>query len=195
MRNRLSLALVLLGVAGCGGGNSAGPNPLPTITPTPAPTPTPGPSMTDPSSPIYCVPPPPPLYTFRVKVHADVGFRKILDSRALVGRDAAFCQGMGYGGDICVVRDENDPQAVTCNNAVAGKAVDTGRYGPTWYVSDQLPQATGSFGRLCRPVGDSSDLPGCTNHTDNQFLLFAYGPGVYTACGENGHCASLKITE
>jgi hypothetical protein len=151
--------------------------------------------MTDPKSPIYCVPTPPPLYTFRVKVHADVGYRKILDSRVLVGRDAAYCGSLGYGGSICVVRDENDSMAVTCGNAVAGKALDTRRYGPTWYVAAQRPDATGSFGSLCRPTTDASNDAGCRNHPDNQFMLYAYGPGFFTACGETGGCATLEIKE
>jgi hypothetical protein len=197
MQNRVLMALVLVTSVACGGSNGSGPTvlPTPTPTPTPAPTPTPGPSMTDPHSPIYCVPPPPPLYTFRVKIHANMGYRKVLDSRVLVGRDANYCGSMGYGGDICVVRDEMDPQAVTCGNAAAGKAKDTGRYGPTWYVASRPPGETGSFGELCRPVSDDSNAAGCRNHPDNQFMLFAFGPGIYTACGETGGCASLVITE
>ena len=196
MGNRtLAAVAIALSALACGGGNPAAPQPTPAPTPTPTPTPIPGPSMADPNSPIYCVPPPPPLYTFRVKVHADVGYRKVLDSRVLVGKDAAFCGYWGYGGDICVVRDENDPMAVTCGNAVAGLATDTRRYGPRWYVADQPPMVTGSFGRPCRPISDTSNDPGCRNHPDNQFMLYAYGPGYFTACGATGGCATLTIKE
>lgn len=189
----LIIAIAVVVASACGGSNPAAPQPSPT--PTPKPTPTPGPSMTDPSSPIYCVPSPPPLYSFRVKVHADVGYRKILDSRVLVGKDADFCGAMGYGGSICVVRDENDPMAVTCGNAVAGMSLDTRRYGPTWYFADRAPLETGSFGNLCRPISDNSDQLGCRNHPDNQFMLYAYGAGYFTACGATGGCATLTIKE
>ena len=194
MRKTLTLAIVLLGLGSCGGENPViVPTPAPTVIPTPVPTPTP-PSTADPKSPIYCVPKPPPIYGFRVKIHADYGERRVLDSRALVGRDTAYCASVGYPGDICVVRDENDPMAVTCNNAVAGKAKDTNRYGPTWYVSDRAPGETGDFGWYC--IGPATERNGerCKNHADNQFLLNVYAEGYYTACAEGGAgCSTLFV--
>jgi hypothetical protein len=151
--------------------------------------------MTDPNSPVYCVPSPPPLYSFRIKVFADVGYRKLLDSTPLVGKNAAYCTSLGLAGEICVVRTEGDPLAVTCGNAVVGRAQDTGRYGPTWYWGDKHPKVTGSFGKLCRPPSDTSDDLGCRNHDSNQFMLWAYGPGYFTACAENGACHTFAVAE
>ena len=45
----------------------------------------------------------------------------MLDSRAFVGPDANYCGSIGLPGQICVVRDENDPQSMTCNNLAMGK--------------------------------------------------------------------------
>ena len=194
MRKTLTLVGISLGLAGCGGSNPvAPPTPMPTVVPTPIPTPKP-PSMVDPNYPIYCVPAPPPIYSFRVKIHADYGDRKVLDSRALVGKDAAFCSAIGYPGDICVVRDENDPQAVTCNNAVAGKARDTRKYGPTWYVSDLPPSDTGDFGWYCLAPETERHGERCKNNAENQFLLTIFEEGFYTACAENGSgCSTLYV--
>jgi hypothetical protein len=170
---------------GCGGpspvtSNPAGPAP-PAATPTPVPTPsaTPAPAETACGKPS-----PPPLYSFRVKVHLDLGYKKVVDSRVMVGRDAAYCGELGYGGDICVVRDENAPDAVTCGNLVAGVASQTGRYGPNWFWNDQP----------CRPAGEGGDAPGCKQHPTNQFMIFAFGPGTYSACGDGDRvCHGITI--
>jgi hypothetical protein len=108
----------------------------------------------------------------------------VLDSRGVVA-DVNYCTAVGYPGfSICVVRDEMDPQAVTCNNHIAGKAEDTGRYGPTWFYN----------GVKCRPINDPGDGPGCKNHPSNQFMLFAFGPGEYMACAEGRlGCNSIVI--
>ncbi len=161
---------MLLVFASCGGSSpiSPTPNPTPTATATPVPTPTPEPPE------IACTPVPPVIYGFLVKVHDDQGWKQILDSRPQI-RDRAYCNSIGYPGEICVVRDENDPQAVTCANRVTGKAKDTMRYGPTWDWN----------GKPCRAIGEGGDEPGCKNHPTNQFLVFAFGPGDYTACAEN----------
>lgn len=182
-------------LASCGS-SPVGPTPSPTPIPTavPTPPPTPSPSTTDPSSPVYCVPAPPPLYTFRIKVFADVGYRKLLDATPQV-KDKAYCTAVELPGDICVVRTEGDPMAVTCGNAVAGIASDTRRYGPTWYKADRHPKDTGSFGKLCRPPTDTSDELGCRNHETNQFLVWAYGVGYYTGCGANGACHTFFVEE
>jgi hypothetical protein len=181
MRSRMALTVVLGGLVFCSCGGSTPATPTPTPTPTAVPTPTPTPTP-DPDT--LCIPDPPPIYGFVVKVHADFGFKKILDSRALVA-DVTYCTAVGYPGyQICVVRDENDPQAVTCNNHVTGKAADTGRYGPTWSWN----------GQPCRGAGDGSEGPGCKNHPTNQFLVFAFGPGDFMACAEGGQgCRTLTI--
>ncbi len=122
MNQVLVVVAAAMMLASCGG-SPVGP------TPSPTPTPTPfrrqhrhrRPSTTDPNSPVYCVPSPPPLYTFRIKVFADIGYRKLLDSTPQV-KDKAYCAAVGLPGDICVVRTEGDPMAVTCGNAVAGIA-------------------------------------------------------------------------
>jgi len=191
MRLLYTCAIVIsLGLlAACGGGGATDPNPGPTPTPV-LPTPTPTPTATPTPAAIACNPPiPPPLYGFRMKVQVDNGFRKVLDSRALVGRDAAYCAALGLGGDICVVRNEEDPQAVSCSNLVVGKAADTGRYGPAWsYVPP------GGFNSVaCRPASQGGQDPGCRNHDANQYFVFAYGPGTFVACGENGVCHGLEI--
>ena len=62
----------------------------------------------------------------------------------MVGRDEKYCAGLGYPGEICVVRDDNAVDAVTCGNFVAGIASQTGRHGPNWYWNDQP----------CRPAGE-----------------------------------------
>ncbi|HEY6553970.1 MAG TPA: hypothetical protein VI669_11495, partial [Vicinamibacteria bacterium] len=61
-----------------------------------------------------------------MKVHLDQGHKKIIDSRAMV-KDRAYCDKIGYPGEICVVRNEGAVDAVTCGNLVAGIASQTGR--------------------------------------------------------------------
>jgi hypothetical protein len=164
----VAFAMLLVFVS-CGGSSPIDPIPTPTPTPTPVPTATPEPPE------IACTPVPPPIYGFRLKIHDDFGWKKILDSRPLI-QDTAYCTSVGYPNySQCVVRDENDPQAVTCANRVTGKATDTGRYGPKWTWN----------GMPCRAIGEGSDDAGCKNHPSNQFLVFAFGPGEYTACAEN----------
>ena len=178
MKKQVALfVLAGLPLFGCGSSNGVTPTPVPTPVPTPTPTPTPDPQ-------IACTPVPPPIYGFRVKVHDDQGFKKILDSRALI-QDVNYCTAIGYPGySICVVRDENDPQAVSCGNLVTGRAEDTRRYGPTWFYN----------GEKCRPINDPSDGPGCKNHPSNQFLLFAFGSGEFMACAEGRRgCNSITI--
>ena len=160
--------------------NPAGPAaPVATPTPIPVPTPTPTPAA------IACgKPTPPPLHTFRVKVQTDLGYKKVLDSRVLVGEDATYCSALGYPGNIFVVRDENAPDAVTCGNLVAGLSSQTGRYGPNWYWNDEP----------CRPAGEGGDDPGCKQHPTNQYMIFAFGPGTYTACGDDDRvCFGITI--
>jgi hypothetical protein len=164
---------------GCGGSSApspttpAGPG-APVATPTPAPTPI-----------ATCgSPAPPALYSFRLKVQNDQGFKKVLDSKPLVGKDAAFCTSIGQPGDICVVRDEGASDAVGCNYAVVGMASQTGRPGPNWYWND----------KPCRGANQGGDEPGCRHHPTDQFLVFAFGPGTYSACGDNDRvCFGIEV--
>ena len=182
MSRHLSLLFVGFFFWGCSSSPTAS-SPASNPTPIPVPIATPTPSPANLLAETYCVPAPPPLYGVRVKVHSSFGYKKILDSRALVGRDARYCSAIGYPGDICVVKNENDPQAVTCNNLAMGKATDTDRYGPTWSWE----------GQPCRPAGEGGNEPGCRNHESNQFLVYAFGSGSYTACGSNGVCNAIVI--
>jgi hypothetical protein len=59
---------------------------------------------------------------------------------------------------------------------VTGRAKDTGRAGPTWYVG-------GSF---------CTGRPICENHPDNQYQLVVYAGGLYRACGQNGVCGEVQ---
>ncbi|HXK10979.1 MAG TPA: hypothetical protein VMT70_15125 [Vicinamibacteria bacterium] len=167
----IRVAWVLTGIAAlaltcsCGGGSS--PSGPPTVAPTPTPVPTATP--TPPES--VCNPTPPPLYGIRVKVHQDSGFRKILDSRPLVVNMNGYCESaVGLSGAFCVTRREGDDQAWACDYLAMGQALDTGRWGPTWYWN----------GLPCTSEGDTT--PGCRNDPNNQFLLIAKGPGTYAAC-------------
>ena len=161
-------ATALATLAACGGGSSS-----PTANPTPVPTPAPT-STPVAVSPGVCNPTPPPLYGVKVKIHDDSGFRKILDSRPQVVNTTSspsYCQQAGFGnGAFCFNRQEDDPQATACDSMSVGQALDTGRWGPTWYYN----------GKPCDAVGDTT--PGCRNHADNQFLVIAKGPGEYAAC-------------
>ena len=182
-RSCIFSVLVGVSLAGCGGGSSptAVPTPVVVATPTPLPTPTPTPAA------IACASPtPPPLYQVRVKVQLDFGFKKVLDSRPVVGPDESYCSYWGYGGDRCVARDENLPDSVTCNNFVMGVATQTSRYGPNWFWND----------KPCRAIGEGADDPGCRQHPDNQFFALAFGPGTFTACGNRERdrvCGGIEI--
>jgi hypothetical protein len=168
--------------AACGGPNPSTPNPVPSpiVRATPPPTPTPTPTPAE----IACgAPAPPPLYSYRVKVQIDNGYKKILDSRVMV-KGAAYCATLGYPGEICVVRDENATDAVTCGNFVSGVASQTGRYGPNWFYNDTP----------CRGVGEGGDAAGCKQHPTNQYFVLAFGPGIYSACGDSDRvCHGIEI--
>src|SRR5215468_10670435 len=98
MRKNLSSVVLVLCLAACGASDPAKPDP--------APTPTPENLDKD----TYCVPAPPPFVGFKVKIQNDLGWKKVLDARALVGPDAAYCASIGQTGNACVVRNEGDPQ-------------------------------------------------------------------------------------
>lgn len=179
----LSLSLA---IAACGGGSNTGPS----QSPTPAPTPTPTPTATPTPAEVACNPPlPGPVNGWRVKVQVDQGYKKVLDSRATVGPDTTYCSAIGYPGNTCVVRNEEDPQAVTCQNLTVGIATDTKRYGPTWYW---VPPG-GATPQLCRPAGDPGQDAGCKNHPTNQYFVLTFGPGTFSPCAANGVCGGFEI--
>jgi hypothetical protein len=119
---------------------------------------------------------PPPVSRFNCKVHIKGPEYYTLDSTPIVGHDAAYCASIGYtdGRSLCPVRPEGWPDREACEAWRVGKALDTGRYGPTWRKD----------GKFC--TGPES---GCQNHPDNQYSLWAYtaiSGGVYTVTAENG---------
>jgi hypothetical protein len=187
LRSNVSLLLLTLCFISCGGDPATAPDAVPTPTPVPIPVPTATPSPSGPNlqEDTYCVPAPPPLADLRIKVHQDFGFKKVLDARALVGPDAAHCASINMSGTVCVVRREDDPQAATCNNLVVGKA-DSGLYGPNWFYNDDT---------FCRSSGEGGNEAGCRQHETNQYLVYAFGPGRYTACsaGADPVCATIEI--
>jgi hypothetical protein len=159
----------------------AAPAPKPTPTPEPSATPSPGatpePGGTGEGAAECGSPLPPPLSRFNVKVHLKGTNAWTLDSTPLVGPDAVYCAKVGYyDRSICPVRLEGDPQRTACELYIVGRAVDTGRPGPTWYHG----------GSLC--TGEAS---GCSNHSENQYLLLVYTGGNYRACGQNGVCGDV----
>lgn len=159
-------APLLLALVYCGGSDSTpptSPTPAPTVAPTTNPPPV---------GPLSCDPTPPPLWGFRVKVHLDAGNKKTMDSTPLVQNMDNYCQLTGQDGDRCLTRLEGDPEREACDYMAVGMALDTGRYGPTWYY-DGLP---------CHDLAPQED--GCQNHPDNQFLVIAKGTAEVAACAE-----------
>ncbi len=181
--------MAALGLAGCG--STTSPNPSPTPTPTPVPNPSPTPSPTPTPSPFgQCVPSPPPLAKYAIKIHDDNGFKKVLDARPMVGPDASYCASVGLGGAYCSAAPEGDPRAIPCDVLVSGYAGDTGRPGPTWTWSDS-PTGLPPF-RACFPIGArEGGTPGCENHPDNQFLVIVRGTGSVLACSATGVCGGV----
>ncbi len=160
--------------------------PAPKPTPTPSGEPSPG-ATPDPGSGsgeggAECGSPlPPPLSRFNVKVHVKGVNAWTLDSTPLVGPDAGYCASVGFPDrSICPVRPEGNPQRQACELYIVGRAVDTGRPGPTWYHGDSL----------C--TGEAS---GCSNHSENQYLVLVYTGGNYRACGQNGVCGDVDVAK
>jgi hypothetical protein len=146
--------------------------PIPKITPG-TPTPTPPPSAGKCGNPL-----PPPVSRMNTKVHLKSPIRYTLDTTPLVN-DAAYCKKVGFPDRAqCPVRPEGSSDRVACETYAVGKALDTGRPGPTWYRN----------GKLC--TGASTD---CENHPDNQYLLWAYGDGRYEACTEDDVCGAVEV--
>ncbi len=168
-------------------------NPSPTPTPilggpTPAPSPTPDPGASPdpsatPSAPTDSggcgAPLPPALAQVNVKVHQRGDNHWLLDSTPLVGPDVAYCAKIGFtdGRSFCPVRVEGHPEREACELYVTGRARDTGRSGPTWFVD----------GAMC------SGRPVCENHPDNQYQVIAYQSGLYKACGKNDVCGDVTV--
>ena len=185
---RLRLTFVLIAVASssysCGSGSSTGTNsnPIPAPPPATVPTPTPPPDFR-----ALCGDPlPSPLYGMKVKINADNGFRKQMDSNPVVentgrGTPDSYCGKVGFDSRalFCETRQEGHPQRTACDALVVGRASDTNRFGPTWTMN----------GRPCQ----SADVPqqgGCSNHPDNQFLAIARGDGEILACASNEYAAT-----
>jgi hypothetical protein len=158
----LCAGLVLSVLIQCGGGSTPTSNPTAVPTATPTATPTPGSGL---PAGMVCDPTPPPLYGIMVKVHDG----PVLDSKPIVINVDGYCEKqVGTGGKFCDTRLEGDPQRVACDYLAVGKALDTGRWGPTWYFNDQ-------------PC-DGANLASCANHATDQFLVRAKTDGTFRAC-------------
>ncbi len=165
------------------------PAPQPTATPTPEP-PSDDPLPAIPGTggggdgdPGSCGPPVPPAVSrINVKIYNASNDRLILDSTPLVGPDRAYCREIGYTDDrsFCPVRPDGHPERLACEAARVGRAADTGRVGPTWSAN----------GQPCTGVKPGAS---CVNHGSNQFFVFAYGSGTFTACAQSGVCGSLTV--
>ncbi|MBL8922567.1 MAG: hypothetical protein JNJ54_27190 [Myxococcaceae bacterium] len=127
-------------------------------------------------------PAPPRLDQMAAVVHIRGPTRITLDSTPKVC-DRTYCSRIGFtdGRSCCPPRPEGHPDVEPCNEAIVGRARDTGRVGPTWTFN----------GERCGPQGPGN----CDNHPTNQFLLFVYGPGRARACGNlNGVCGEVEVT-
>jgi len=114
-------------------------------------------------------------------IHQNGPTRVTLDSTPKVC-DRHYCLSIGFtdGRTCCPPRPEGNPDVDVCNEAIVGRAADTGRVGPTWTLD----------GQLCAPAGPGN----CENHPDNQFLLWVFGPGTAQACGNlNGVCGTVVV--
>jgi hypothetical protein len=202
LRQRIALALALAVTSWACGGDApeppTQPAPLPEIAsvptvPAPQPTPTPLPGADPDPAPAIpgggggtsasCGEPAPPAVSrMNVKLHGGGGDRSLLDSTPLVGPDAAYCKRIGFtdGREFCPVRVEGHPERQACEAARVGRASDSGRAGPTWSAN----------GKRCDgPDGGAS----CLNHSDNQYLVWAYGTGSFKACTQSGVCGEVVL--
>jgi hypothetical protein len=159
----------------------------PVVAPTPTPTASPTPSLGLPPG-MTCNPTPPPILRMHVKVHAaDDKDRIVLDSKPVVVNVDHYCDRVGFGDwKFCDTRPEGDAQRVACDYLVAGKAEDTGRWGPTWFFRTDL----------CSYFPDN-----CVNHPTEQFMVIAKSKGTFEACAsdawpvaENGsRCGTIEM--
>ncbi len=166
----LSLGVVLVAsLSQCGGGASA-PTTQPSV-PTTTTTTTAPPSAGNllPAG-MVCDPTPPPLYRMQAKIHGFGGYRNVLDSKPVVWNVDNYCDRVGIGsGKFCDTRPEGDLQRVACDYLATGKALDTGRWGPTWFYNGI-------------PCAQEGEHVGCSNHPDGQFMAIGKGDGEYAAC-------------
>jgi hypothetical protein len=128
-------------------------------------------------------PVPPPVDLMRAVIHIDMGDHKVLDSTPLVWADGGeYCAAIGYDDyrRRCPPRPEGHPEVEICNEQAVGRALDTGRVGPTW-----------TFNEL--PCIDPATPGRCRNHSENQFLVHVYGAGLARACGRNGVCGEVVV--
>jgi len=109
--------------------------------------------------------------------------RLILDSTPIVGPDPDYCRAIGFtdGRRYCPPRPEGHPDRAACDSLLVGRAEDTNRYGPRWFVNDR-----GCVNYAVRP-------PFCVNHPENQFLVQAFGAGLYEACSRSGVCGGVRV--
>jgi hypothetical protein len=155
--------------------------PTPEASPEPSPAATPEPGSTTEGAADCGSPTPPALSQLNAKVHLRLGSAWVLDSTPLVGPDPAYCARIGFPDrSICPVRPEGHPERAACELYVTGRAIDTGRPGPTWYRG-------ASF---C--TGPAS---GCSNHDENQYLLIVHVGGSYRACARNGVCGEVEVNQ
>jgi hypothetical protein len=153
-------------------------------TPSPTATPEPGPTREPDIDPSACTnPTPPPLARIDVKILIWGASRLILDATPIVGPDPDYCERIGYTDRrrFCPPRPEGNPERGACDDLLVGRALDTDRYGPTWTVN----------GKNC--VNYAVRPPFCNNHPDNQFLVEAFGPGMYEACSRSNVCGGIQI--
>lgn len=125
-----------------------------------------------------CGPPAPPsISRVNISVLRTQPARRLLNATPIVGPDGAYCRLIGYtdGRLFCPVRPDGHPEREACEAFQVGPATDTGRIGPTWTAN----------GHPC--LGNTGGTS-CLNHSDNQFLVFAYGAGTFKACTAGGTC-------
>jgi len=170
----LSVALSLSLAGACGQASSPA-QPVSTPIPTPIPTPTPTPTPVS-----NCIPTPPPVSRWALKVMYRMPDYWILDATPKVGPNVDYCMAVGFppGTGICTVRHEGDPLLAECEALVLGKAKDTGRIGPTWTLD----------GHYC--TGAAS---GCEHSPYNPNQLWAITGGTYEVCAPTGDCGSLLV--
>jgi hypothetical protein len=115
-----------------------------------------------------------------VKVHIRGADAWLLDSTPIVGPDVEYCKSIGFtdGRSYCPVRPEGNPQRAACELYAVGRAKDTNKPGPTWYLN----------GGFC--TGRAS---GCENNGDNQYQLNTFVSGTFQACAASGVCGEVDV--
>ena len=154
-----------------------------TVAAAPTPTPTATPPEPDVNASDCSDPSPPPLARVDVKILIVGASRLILDATPIVGPDPDYCEKIGYTDRrrFCPPRPEGNPERGACDDLLVGRALDTNRYGPTWTVN----------GENC--VNYAKRMPFCNNHPDNQFLVEAFGAGMYEACSRSNVCGGVQV--